>query len=70
MIAWLTIAQVAEELGVSPRTTLRWVERGELVAVRLPGGRLRVARCELDAALERWATSPRRILAGIDAGGE
>lgn len=62
---WLTIAPVAEELCVSPRTALRWIERGDLPAVRLPGGRIRVARCELDAALIRWATQPRRMLAAL-----
>jgi excisionase family DNA binding protein len=40
--AWLTIAQVAEEEQVSPRTVLRWIEQGHLSARRQPGGRLRV----------------------------
>ena len=63
--AWLTVADVADELGLSARTVLRWVDRGELAAIRLPGGQLRVARRELDQALERWATTPRRILATV-----
>jgi excisionase family DNA binding protein len=65
---WMTIAALAEELCVSPRTLLRWIERGDVPAVRLPGGLIRTARCELDAALTRWATQPRRMLAAF--GGE
>lgn len=42
MSSFLTVAQVAEELGVSPRTVQRWVAHGDLEAVRLPGGRIRV----------------------------
>ena len=64
MIVYLTVAAVAEELGVSMRTVQRWVERGDLAAVRLPGGRLRIARRDLDAAVSRWRTAPPgRILA-------
>jgi excisionase family DNA binding protein len=69
--AYLTVAAVAELVGVSPRTVLRWVERGDLAAVRLPGGRLRISRRDLDAALDGWATAPGRILASVgDEGGE
>jgi excisionase family DNA binding protein len=61
---YLTVAAVAHELGVSMRTVQRWVERGDLAAVRLPGGRLRIARRDLDAAVARWRTPPPgRILA-------
>lgn len=68
---WMTVAAVAEELCVSPRTALRWIEQGDLLAVRLPGGRIRIARCELDAALTSWATQPRRMLAALgDEGGD
>jgi excisionase family DNA binding protein len=35
---FLTVAHVADELGVSTRTVQRWIDRGELPAVRLPGG--------------------------------
>lgn len=71
MSGYLTVARVAEDLEISARTVLRWVERGDLAAVRLPGGRLRVSETELAAALERWATTPRRTLAAVgDEGGE
>lgn len=46
----LTARQVAELLGVSAETVLRWTRRGELPAIRLPGGALRY-RAE---ALEDW----------------
>jgi excisionase family DNA binding protein len=56
--AFLTVAAVAEELDVSIRTVQRWIERDHLPAVRLPGGRLRVARRDLDEALAQWRTAP------------
>jgi excisionase family DNA binding protein len=64
--AYLTVAQVGEEVGVSARTVLRWVERGDLAAVKLPGGRLRIAQAELASRLEQWSTTSTgdgRILA-------
>jgi excisionase family DNA binding protein len=53
----LTTREVADTLGVSPETVLRYVRRGELPAVRLPGGALRFREAELDAWLEQRATS-------------
>jgi len=48
----LTREQVAEELGVSPRTVARLVERGELACVRI--GRLaRFRPADLAAFVER-----------------
>jgi excisionase family DNA binding protein len=68
---YLRVAEVADELGVSPRTVLRWIEHGDLAAVRLPGGRLRIAQSELHNALRSWSTTPGRMLAAIgDEGGE
>jgi excisionase family DNA binding protein len=52
---YLTVADVADTLGVSTRTVLRWIERGDLPAVRLPGGRLRVSQTALAASLAGWA---------------
>jgi excisionase family DNA binding protein len=56
--AWLTCAAVAEDLGVSPRTVHRWIDRGALPAVRLPGGQLRISEAALSAALAGWQTHP------------
>ena len=36
MSGYLTVAQVAEEVGVSARTVLRWLDAGELPCLRLP----------------------------------
>jgi excisionase family DNA binding protein len=57
MSGFLTCAQVAEELGCSARTILRWIEAGEIEAIRLPGGRLRVSQTALAAHLAEWATT-------------
>ena len=46
----LTARVVAERFAVSPETVLRWTRRGDLEAVRLPGGQLRYR----PDALERW----------------
>jgi excisionase family DNA binding protein len=48
---YLRVAAVAEELDVSARTVLRWVAAGELDALRLPGGQLRVPQSALSAFL-------------------
>jgi len=49
----MTLAEVAEELSVSVRTVMRWVQRGELQAIELPGGRKRVHRHTFNL----WLTS-------------
>ncbi len=46
----LTARQLAGELDVSSETVLRWTRRGDLPAIRLPGGAIRYQR----AALEQW----------------
>jgi excisionase family DNA binding protein len=50
-------------LGVSAETILRWVRRGELSAVRLPGGAVRFREDELD----RWLAD--RATMGDNGGG-
>ena len=66
-VAWLRVAAVADELGVSPRTVLRWVERGELEALRLPGGRLRIPQNAYCSWIAARMTGPTgRILAAGD----
>jgi excisionase family DNA binding protein len=72
MSSYLRVAVVAETLDVSPRTVLRWVERGELEAVRLPGGRLRISEVALAAFVANLAVRPiaRRVnAAGSSRGG-
>lgn len=55
----LTARAVSELLGVSAETVLRWTRRGELSAIRLPGGAIRFREHELERWLEERAT-PRR----------
>jgi excisionase family DNA binding protein len=71
MSSWLTVASVADDLGVSPRTVLRWVERGELEALRLPGGRLRISQSAYSAWVEAHTTGALgRTLVAVDEEGE
>jgi len=56
----LTARQVADMLGVSAETVLRWTRKGELPAVRLPGGAVRYRQDVLDRWLEERATAQTR----------
>jgi excisionase family DNA binding protein len=56
----LTARQVAELLGVTAETVLRWTRAGELRGYRLPGtvrGRLRYSVDEVEGWLEQHATA-------------
>jgi excisionase family DNA binding protein len=59
MSGLMTARTVAEQLGVSPETVLRWTRRGELPAIRLPGGAIRYREDEIDGWLEERATPGR-----------
>lgn len=48
----LTARQVAEELGVSVHTVLRWARAGKLPGVQLPGGAWRFEPDEIKAWIE------------------
>jgi excisionase family DNA binding protein len=52
----LTAREVADRLGVTAETILRWTRRGELPAFRLPGGAIRFREDELDEWLAQRAT--------------
>jgi excisionase family DNA binding protein len=56
MSALLTAREVADLLGVSTETVLRWTRAGKLPAIRLPGGAIRYQRDELDQWLAAHAT--------------
>ncbi len=58
----LTAREVAERLGVSPETVLRWVRRRELTAIKLPGGAIRFQEHVLDEWLAKRATPRRGVL--------
>jgi excisionase family DNA binding protein len=47
----LTTGQVADLLNVHAQTVRRWIENGNLRAIRLPSGVWRVRRSDLDALL-------------------
>lgn len=47
----LTAREVADQFGVSTETVLRWTRRGEIPALRLPGGAIRYRETEIDAWL-------------------
>lgn len=71
MSGFLTVAQVADELMVSPRTVCRWIDAGHLSAVRLPGGRIRISQTAFSAMLEAGSSRPPvGIVATVDEGGE
>jgi excisionase family DNA binding protein len=53
----LTCREVAEWLGVSVETILRWHRRGELPGFKLPGGAIRFRESDLKEWLEQHATA-------------
>lgn len=53
----LTAREVADLLGVHPETVLCWRRRGEIPAIRLPGGAIRFREDELDDWLAGRATA-------------
>ncbi len=59
----LTARIVADMLDVSTETVLRWTRRGELPAIRLPGGAIRFHEAEIEAWLDERATPRRGVLA-------
>lgn len=54
-LVYLTVAQVAERVGVCEKTVKRWLENGKVPHVRLPGGGIRVAAAGLEAVLRENA---------------
>ncbi len=55
VIRLLTAREVAEMIGVSSETILRWTRRGAIPGFRLPGGALRYRESEL----EQWLAGRR-----------
>jgi excisionase family DNA binding protein len=50
-------------LDVCAETVLRWIRNGELPAIRLPGGAIRIIESELQDWLRSRATPARGVLA-------
>lgn len=59
----LTARAVADMLDVCAETVLRWIRNGELPAIRLPGGAVRIVDDELWDWLRSRATPARGVLA-------
>jgi excisionase family DNA binding protein len=57
----LTARTLADMLGVSPETVLRWTRRGEVPAIRLPGGAIRFREDEVEEWLSIRATLPATV---------
>jgi excisionase family DNA binding protein len=55
----LNLRDVAIELDVSFDTVDRFIRAGQLPVVRLPSGRRRVAREDLDRAIQDWREAGR-----------
>ncbi len=58
----ITARELADTLGVSAETVLRWTRRGDLPAIRLPGGAIRFREDELETWLTDRATPTREAL--------
>jgi excisionase family DNA binding protein len=66
----VTAREVAERLGVSTETVLRWTRDGKLPGFRMPGGALRYQEADLAAWLfERATNRPRTEPRGATRGG-
>ena len=57
----LTVAQVADELGVSTKTVRRLVKKGELVAYPISERKTYVLRGDLEAFVESRRTAPATV---------
>ena len=62
MTGLLSAREVADMLGMSPETVLRWVRQGKLPAIRLPGGAIRFREDDLDGWLAERATPGRGVV--------
>jgi excisionase family DNA binding protein len=58
---YLTTGVVARHCGVSKVTVLRWIEKGNLIAFRLPGGQNRIHRDDFYAFAEKHKIPLRNI---------
>ena len=66
MPEYITVGFIARRCGVSNTTVLRWIERGQLPAFRLPAGHYRIDREDFDKFLTNYNLpvpnrAPKRI---------
>jgi excisionase family DNA binding protein len=57
----LTARVVAEMFDVSAETVLRWTRRGDLPAIKMPGGAIRYREDVIDGWLAERATPTRSL---------
>src|SRR5512145_3212994 len=67
---FLTSAEVAEQVGVSPRTVSNWIRDGHLRAHRTPGGHARIAAADLRQFLDERGIRPLPTPAPLPAANE
>lgn len=60
---FLTVAEVAADLRISPETVRRWIAAGKLPAVRVSARDLRIERAEYDQLLAELRTSTPMVTA-------
>lgn len=58
MKKWLTCPQFARKTGVCPETVRRAAARGDIHAIRTPGGQLRIPSSEVERVLGTGASIP------------
>lgn len=63
----ITARKLGADFGVSTETILRWTRRGELPAIRLPGGAIRFRREEIEAWLTEHTTRAGDAARGVSA---
>lgn len=56
-VDWLSTADAAQSLGITPRTLYRFINQGELPAYRF-GRVIRVKRVDVEAFIERSRIEP------------
>lgn len=56
-IEWLSTADAAKALGITPRTLYRFIDQGEIAAYRF-GRVIRVKRSDVDAFIEASRVEP------------
>ncbi len=65
----LSLSEAAEALNVSEMTVKRYIYAGRLKSYKLPGGRHRIPRSEIQRLLQEGASEPsaEEIVAGLEA---
>ena len=58
----LTARALAEQLGVSAETVLRWARRREIPSIHLPGGAVRFREQAIEERLQERATAERGVV--------